>query len=103
MTLEDLTHELWQASENKQLCRLLLQGEPLTRTVCPYGIATTAKNHIVLVCWQTIGFTKPGGKEGYRNLLLSEIKEIETLEQRFYKRDDFNPDDGQYKDWVYHL
>ncbi len=103
MTLEDITQQLWEASENKQLCRLLLSGEPLTRTVCPYGICTTSKNQIVLVCWQTIGFTKAGGKEGYRNLMLAEVIEIEILDQYFFKRDDFNPHDGQYKEWVYHL
>jgi hypothetical protein len=103
VTLEEITQQLWQASEDKLLCRILLRGEPLTRTVCPYGICTTSKNQIVLVCWQTIGFTKAGGKEGYRNLLLADILEIETLENHFYKRKDFNPNDGQYKDWVYHL
>jgi predicted DNA-binding transcriptional regulator YafY len=103
MTLEETTQQLWEASENKQLCRLLLNGEPLTRTVCPYGICTTSKNQIVLVCWQTIGFTKAGGKEGYRNLALSEIIEIEMLDHHFFKRDDFNAHDGQYKEWVYHI
>jgi hypothetical protein len=103
MTLEEITQQLWQASEDRVLCRLLLQGEPLTRTVCPYGICTTAKNQIVLVCYQIIGFTRAGGKEGYRNLLLSDIIEIETLDSRFHKRDDFNAADTQYKDWVYHL
>src|SRR5438105_7486869 len=44
VTLEEITQQLWQASEKKRLCRLLLQGEPLTRTVCPYGICTTSKN-----------------------------------------------------------
>jgi len=103
MTLEDVTRQLWEASEKKQSCRLLLAGEPLTRTVCPYGICTTSRNQIVLVCWQTIGFTKAGGKEGYRNLVLADIKELELLDQRFAQRDDFNPRDPQYKDWVYHL
>jgi len=101
--MEDLSQQLWQASQNKLPCRLLLRGEPLTRTVCPYGICTTSKDQIVLVCWQTIGFTKAGGKEGYRNLVLSDIIEIETLDTQFQIRDDFNATDGQYKDWVYHL
>ena len=103
MNLEELTQQLWQASEEKKMCRLLLDGEPLTRTVCPYGICTTTKNQIVLVCWQTIGFTKAGGKAGYRNLILADIVEIETIDSHFFKRTDFYPEDGQYKDWVYHL
>lgn len=103
MTLEETTQQLWQASENKQQCRLLLEGEPITRTVSPYGICTTSKNQIVLVCWQLFGFTKAGGKEGYRNLVLSEIIEIEVLDQHFLRRDDFNPTDRQYREWVYHI
>ena len=103
MDLEEITQQLWQASEEKRMCRLLLQGEFLTRTVCPYGIGTTTKNQIVLVCWQSLGFTKAGAKEGYRNLVLDDVKEIETLDQHFSKRDDFNPSDGQYRDWVFHI
>jgi hypothetical protein len=57
----------------------------------------------VLVCWQTLGFTKPGGREGYRNLELQKIIEVEMTEYHFKARDDFNPSDPQYKDWVYHI
>jgi hypothetical protein len=103
VTLEETTQQLWEASENRNPCRLLLRGEPITRTVCPYGICTTSKNQIVLVCWQTFGFTKAGGKEGYRNLVLADIIELEILEQRFSRRDDFNADDRQYREWVYHI
>lgn len=103
MTNEEATQLLWQASEKKRACRLVLQGEPLPRTVNPYGIAATSKNQIVLVCWQTFGFTKAGGKEGYRNLQLDKIVEIEMLNLHFQKRSDFNPRDGQYKEWVYHI
>lgn len=80
-----------------------MKGEPFTRTVNPYGICTTLANHIVLVCWQTLGFTKAGGKEGYRNLLLSEIEEVEMLNIGFHVPEDFNPSDGQYKEWLYHV
>jgi hypothetical protein len=103
MTLEETTQQLWMASEKKLACRLILKREPLPRTVCGYGIARTSRNQVVLVCWQTTGFTKAGGKEGYRNLHLDRIIEIETLDWHFQKRDDFNPQDGQYKDWVYHI
>jgi hypothetical protein len=103
MSLEELTQQLWQASEKTRGCRVLLSKEPLPRVVCPYGICKTAKNQIVLVCWQISGFTKAGGKEGYRNLQLERICELEILEWPFQKRNDFNPLDSQYKDWVYHL
>ncbi len=103
MTIEETTQLLWQASEDKLACRVLLEGEPLTRTICPYGVVRTTKNQIVVVCWQTIGFTKAGGKEGYRNLQLDRINELEILDWHFQKRDDFNPVDGQYREWVYHI
>lgn len=103
MSLEELTQQLWQASEKNRACRVRLASEPLTRTICPYGICTTTKNQIMLVCWQTAGFTKAGGKEGYRNLQLTRIEEFEMLEWHFQRRADFNPEDGQYKEWVYHI
>jgi len=71
--------------------------------VCPYGVCTTSKNQIVLVCWQIGGFTKAGGKEGYRNLQLDRIISSEALDWHFQKRTDFNSTDGQYKNWVYHI
>jgi predicted DNA-binding transcriptional regulator YafY len=103
MNLEELIQQLFLASEEKRACRLTLKAEPISRTVCPYGICTISKNQIMLVCWQTAGFTKAGGKEGYRNLQLDKIIELEMLELTFHKRDDFNADDGQYKEWVYHI
>jgi predicted DNA-binding transcriptional regulator YafY len=103
LSLEELTQQLWEASENKQGCRISLSREPLPRTVCPYGVCTTSRNQIVLVCWQTDGFTKAGGKEGYRNLQLDRIESLEILNWHFQRLDDFNPTDAQYKDWVYHI
>lgn len=103
MTLEEITQHLHLASEKKRACRILLRGEPITRTIHPHGIARSSKNQIVLVCWQSMGFTKAGGKEGYRNLQLDQIVEIEMLDFHFQKRNDFNPGDTQYKEWVYHI
>jgi hypothetical protein len=103
MRLEELSQEFWQASQENRACRITMTGEPLPRTIYPYGIAKTSKNQIVLVCWQALGFTKAGAKEGYRNLVLENIDELEVLENHFQKRDDFNSLDGQYKEWVYHI
>jgi predicted DNA-binding transcriptional regulator YafY len=103
MTPEEITQQCWEASEKKRACRVSLNKEPMPRIVCPYGICRTSKNQIVLVCWQTSGFTKAGGKEGYRNLQLDRIVELEILDWHFQKRNDFNPLDGQYKEWVYHI
>lgn len=103
MDIQDCAALFFKASQEHKCCRILLRSEPLARTIHPYGICTTSKNQIVLVCWQTAGFTKAGGKEGYRNLQLDKIIELEMLETNFRKRDDFNADDGQYKEWVYHI
>lgn len=103
MTIEETTQQFWLASEKKRACRVVLEREPLPRIVWPLGIASTSKNHIVLVCWQTAGFTKAGRKAGYRNLQLDRVIEIEMLDAYFQTPPDFNPIDGQYKDWVYHV
>lgn len=101
--MDEITELLWQASEAKRVCRLQMQHEPLPRNVHPYGIYRTARNQIMLACWQERGFTKAGATAGYRNLKLDEIAEAEMLDQHFYKREDFNPLDGQYAEWVYHI
>jgi hypothetical protein len=103
MTLEELTQQFWEASKKNYSCRIAMTGEPLPRMIHPYGIARTSKNQIVLVCWQALGFTKAGAKEGFRNLLLENIVEVETLPTHFQKRNDFNALDGQYKEWVFHI
>lgn len=103
MTIEEATQSLWEASEKKRACRISLSGEPLPRIIEPYGIARTSRNQVVLVCWQSGGLTKAGGTEGYRNLKLDAIIEIEQMNTHFQRRHDFNPGDGQYKEWVYHI
>ena len=101
--MEEITELLWQAAESRQACRLSLEGEPLPRIIYPYGIAQTSRHHVVLVCWQAGGLTKAGGTEGYRNLQLDKIAEVELMDRHFEKRTDFNTKDSQYKDWVFHI
>lgn len=101
--MEEITQALWRASEQRRCCRIQLAGEPISRTIHPYGVCRTSGNKIVLVCWQAMGFTKPGGKEGFRNLVLENCEEVEILDMHFTPVLDFNPTDPQYKDWVYHI
>ena len=101
--LEEITQELYQASERRRVCRVKMHGEPFPRMIHPFGICRTPSNRIVVVCWQTLGFTKVGGKEGYRNLVLEDVEEVEILELHFQPRADFNPNDTQYREWVYHI
>jgi hypothetical protein len=50
-----------------------------------------------------MGFTKPGGVAGFRNLVLENCDEIEMLEMHFKQQESFNPKDPQYKEWVFHI
>jgi predicted DNA-binding transcriptional regulator YafY len=101
--MEDITQLLWHAAQQRQVCRITLAGEPLTRVVHPYGICRTARHHIVLVCWQAMGFTKAGAEPGYRQLELRRITEVEILDTRFSIDPGFNPADAQYREWVFHV
>lgn len=101
--MDEIVQTLYQASQDRRVCRVTMKGEPLTRVVHPYGISRTTGDRVVLVCWQTLGFTKAGGKEGYRNLILEDITEVEVLDKRFRVQPGFNPDDSQYNEWVYHI
>lgn len=101
--MREIIKKLWAASDEKKECRLVLNGEPLPRVVQPFGVCQTTANKIALVCRQVSGYTKGGGSEGYRNLLLEKISEVEMLEKTFPVPSDFDPSDGQYKDWVYHI
>lgn len=101
--MEEISALVWEAAEKRRCIRIQLHGEPLGRTVHPYGICRTSANKIVLVCWQSFGFTKPGGKEGFRNLILDDIEEVEMTDSHFKLSEDFNPKDPQYKEWVFHI
>lgn len=94
---------LWSASEDRKACRVVLDSEPLPRVIHPYGVCRTSKGKIVVVCQQIAGFTKAGGTEGYRNLELKRIKEVEQLDEVFQVSPDFNHEDAQYTEWVYHI
>lgn len=101
--MEEIIKILWKASDEKRTCRITLKKEPLPRLIHPYGVCKTSANKIVLVCTQIAGFTKAGGKAGYRNLMLERVQEVEVLEEHFVKQEDFNPLDTQYKKWIYHI
>lgn len=101
--IEEITQQLWLASEKKRVCRIQMKGEPLNRVVHPYGICKTSANKIIIVCWQSLGFTNAKGRPGYRNLLLADCESVEMMEVHFSVDKDFNPADSQYKEWVYHI
>ncbi|MEP1034256.1 hypothetical protein [Ekhidna sp.] len=101
--MEDIIKQLWVASDGRKECRLVLKGEPLPRVVQPFGVCQTTANKVVLVCRQVSGYTKGGGSEGYRNLSLVQIEDVEILKRTFLVPSDFDPLDAKYKEWVYHI
>ncbi|MEO1255045.1 MAG: hypothetical protein AAFY41_09190 [Bacteroidota bacterium] len=101
--MQEIIKLLWTASDGRKACRVSLRNEPLPRVIQPYGVCQTSKKKIVVVCKQIAGFTKAGGMEGYRNLILNRIKEVEILDEDFFVSNDFNPQDHQYLEWVYHV
>jgi hypothetical protein len=103
MTIEAVTQELFEASQQRRVCKLQLTGEPSGRTIHPYGICQTSKNKITVVCLQVDGFSGPGKLPSYKNLLLKDCESVEKLDLRFLVQSNFNPDDHVYKDWVFHV
>jgi len=101
--LDDIVQLLYLAAGEKRACRLQLAGEPLPRIIHPYGIYRTSRNHIMLAAWQERGFTRAGAQAGYRNLALKRLLHAEVLDYHFTVRNDFNPNDGQYAEWVFHI
>ena len=96
-----LVAQLYRIADKKVACRMTLKGE-LPRVIHVYGVARTAKNKIVVVCWQERGYTK-AGEAGYRMITLDRIQEVEETEELFQVQSDFNHQDSQYKEWVFHV
>lgn len=101
--MDEIAQALYHASQNKLMCRIQMSGEPLSRVIHPYGICKTSANKIMIVCWQSMGFTGATGKAGYRNLVLEDCESVEIMDTNFAVDSNFNPADGQYKAWVYHI
>ena len=100
---ETITKQLWEAAQRQKICSVKFSNEPDNRIVFPYGICQTGKNKIVIVCWQESGYSGNSKLPGYRNLSLLDRTMVETLDRHFLKRSDFNPQDDQYTDWVFHI
>jgi hypothetical protein len=101
--MEEITLVLYEASQQRRMCRIQMSGEPLSRVIHPYGICKTSGNKIMLVGWQSLGFTNTKGQPGYRNLALADCESVEMMDSYFTVEKNFNPADSQYKEWVYHI
>lgn len=103
MELSGLAQQIWEASEKKRVCSVLLKGEAAVRIVHPHGICQAPTGTVVLVCYQVDGFSKGGKLPGYRNLPVLDCVKFKILDKHFSRREDFNPEDTQYGEWVFHI
>ena len=103
MSIESITKQLFEASQQRRVCKLKLKNEPEKRTVHPYGVCQTSKNKITIVCLQIDGFSGSTKIPSYKNLSLQDCESVEPLDMRFIVLNNFNPDDPIYKDWVFHV
>jgi hypothetical protein len=103
MTQEFITQQLWQAAEQRRVCKIKLRQELFVRIIHPYGICRTKHNKIVIVCWQAEGPSLGESLYGYRNLRLENCQSVELLEKTFRVQPDFNPEDPLYREWVFHI
>ena len=101
--LEAFVQQLWEASQERRVCRISLKKEPFPRLIHPYGVCQSSSKKIILVCRQVAGFTKTGRTEGYRNLIFDKIESLEITDKKFQFPNDFNPSDPQYDEWVFHI
>jgi hypothetical protein len=103
MDMEAITQQLYEAVQRHKVCSVTLVNEPLPRIVHPYGVCQLGKKKIVIVCWQESGLSAGNKSSGYRNLSLLKCTHVELQDRHFIVRNDFNPLDGMYTDWVFHI
>lgn len=103
MTMEFITQQLYDATQQRRVCRLQIKDEPGERTIHPYGICQTSRNKITIVCLQVDGFSANKKLPSYRNLSLENCESVELLDLRFIVQSSFDPEDSVYKDWVFHV
>lgn len=103
MELSGFAQQVWEASERRRICSIKLKNEPSPRIIHPHGICQSPTGTVVLVSFQVSGYSKGGKLPGYRNLPILECAKFKILDTHFIKRHDFNPDDTQYGEWVFHI
>jgi hypothetical protein len=101
--LETITKQLWTAATSRHICSLKLAGEEGFRLVHPHGVFMSQHKKLTIACWQRSGFSEKGVAEGYKNLSLEKCENVMVLNKKFTKRRDFNPEDEQYGEWLFHI
>ena len=100
---EAITRQLYEAAQSHRVCSIQSFKESASRIIHPYGICRTPQNKVVIVCWQEYGYSFNNKGPGYRNLMLMECVSVKTLQRPFFTRNDFDPNDPQYTEWVFHI
>jgi len=103
VNLEAITKQLWAAANSRQICSLKLKDEGGFRTIHPHGIFMSRQKKLMIACWQKSGFSEKGVAEGYKNLSLEKCENVMALNKKFVKRRDFNANDDQYGEWLFHI
>lgn len=103
MQQEEIINTLKKACEERKFCRVQLTKEPSARIVQPHGICNCRRQKPVLVCVQTSGYSKSGKLPQFRNLPLDSCEEVEILDKKFRIHPNFDPLDGQYDEWLFHV
>ena len=98
-----ITRQLYDAAQSKRACSIKLVKETGSRVIHPYGVCRTKQDKIVIICWQEYGYSGKSKGPGYRSLMLMECASVKLLPRSFFVRDDFDPADPLYVDWVFHI
>ncbi|MBT1701351.1 hypothetical protein KK083_30945 [Fulvivirgaceae bacterium PWU4] len=103
MTTEAIIEILRRACTERKVCKLHKKGEPEDRIVNPHGVHHSKNKDLVLVCIQVSGYSKSKNRSLYRNLAIQDFESVEMLSRTFTIDKDFNPDDDQYGEWLFHV
>lgn len=101
--LESIVQQLQQAVEQRKVCHVKLWDEPSSRKVEPHGIFQSRTKKVMMVVWQTAGFSGSNPLPGYRNLMVQDIESLFLLGEHFTPRTDFNPKDSGYYRWFFNV
>jgi hypothetical protein len=103
MAEDEILSVLKQACLERRACRTKFLKDPGPRTILPHGVGFTSKNKKIIVCVQVGGYTGSQSLPQFRNLQFHSCEWIEMLERRFSVDPNFNPQDTQYKHWLFHV
>jgi hypothetical protein len=103
MTREAIIDTLRKACTERKVCKVLMKDEPDHRLINPHGVCYSGKNKLILVSIQVRGYSESKNPSHYRNLLLDDCESVEALPRTFTIDPGFNPENKQYRNWLFHV